>query len=244
MDSKELSYDFAKAWDLSQGEFAQNIANRILAYKEANNKNFKSVYDICCGSSNLLSVLHDCGFICYGTETSQGMYEYSKNKIPDATYFLTEKISDLPGKEKVDIITCTHDVINYFEEFDECKQLFKNVSKKLNKHGIFIFDFYSKFKLTNWNESTYKSSPTLDCLTTVKSGVYDKTVLTYTYYINYNNYYIKTKDIITESYYELETITNALKEVGLKNIQIVDSNLNPIEYNQYAERIYIIASHK
>ena len=30
MDSKDVNYDFAKAWDLSQGDFAKNIANRML----------------------------------------------------------------------------------------------------------------------------------------------------------------------------------------------------------------------
>lgn len=244
MDSIDVNYDFAKAWDLSQGDFATNIANRILAYAESNNKSFKSIYDICCGASNLLAIFDKCGYKCFGTETRKGMIEYSKQKLPNITYFLTKNIYDMPGKEKADVITCTHDIVNYLEDFNEWEQLFKNVEKKLTKNGIFVFDFYTKFKLSNWNESTYKSFPHLDCLTTVKSGVYDKTVINYTYYINYQNYYVKTKDIVIESYFELEKIVGALKSAGLKKVQIVDSHLNPTEYNQYAERIYIIASHK
>ena len=244
MDSKDISYDFAKAWDASQGNFAQTIANNIIAYNETNNKSFSSVYDICCGASNLLAEFHRLGFKCSGTETRQGMYEYSTQKLPEVKFYLTEKMYDLPGKEKPDIITCTHDLVNYLEEFNEWETLFKNVSKKLSKKGIFVFDFYSKFKLSNWNESTYKSTPSLDCLTTVKSGVYDKTVITYNYYINYNNYYVKTKDVVIESYFDLDKIVDALKKAGLKNVQIVDSNLTKTEPNEYAERIYIVASHK
>ena len=37
MDSKDLSYDFAKAWDSSQGNFAEHIANSIIAFTETNN---------------------------------------------------------------------------------------------------------------------------------------------------------------------------------------------------------------
>ncbi len=244
MDSKEINYDFAKAWDSSQGDFAKNIANRILAFNETNNKKFSSIYDICCGSSNLLEVFFHQGMKCYGTETRQGMFDYSKEKLPGVTYFLTKNMYEMPGKEKVDIVTCTHDIVNYLEDFEDWETLFKNASKKLTKNGIFVFDFYSKFKLSNWNESTYKSSPSLDCLTNIKSGVYDKTVITYTYYINYNNYYAKTKDIVIESYFELDKITEALKKAGLKKVQIVDQNLNPTTPNEYAERIYIIASHK
>lgn len=244
MDSKEVSYDFAKAWDASQGDFAKHIANSIVAYTETNNKSFSSVYDICCGSSNLLAEFHKLGFKCFGTETRQGMYDYSKDKLPEVTYYLTENMYDLPGKEKADIITCTHDIVNYLEEFSEWETLFKNVSKKLTKNGIFVFDFYSKYKLSNWNESTYKSTPSLDYLTTVKSGLYDKTMITYNYYINYNNYYVKTKDVVVESYFELDQILDALKRAGFKNVQIVDANLIKTEPNQYAERIYVVASHK
>lgn len=244
MDSNKIDYDFAKAWDLSQGNFAENIANKILAYNQTNNKKLNSIYDICCGSSNLLAVFFHQGFKCFGSETRKGMYDYSKEKLPGVTYYLTEKMNDLPGKEKVDIITCTHDIINYLETFGEWEELFKNVSKKLTKNGIFVFDFYSKFKLSNWNESTFKSTPNLDCLTTIKSGIYDKTAINYTYYINYNNYYTKTRDIVIESYFELEEIVNALVKAGLKKVQIVDENLNPIQPSKYAERIYVIASHK
>lgn len=244
MDSKDVNYDFAKAWDLSQGDFATNIAKRILSLNEEKNCKYTSVYDVCCGSSNLLKVFDDVGFKCYGTETRQGMYDYSKEKLPNVTYYLTEKMNDMPGKDKVDIVTCTHDLINYFEEFEDWEKLFKNVSKKLNKKGIFVFDFYTKFKLSNWNESTFKSTPHLDCLTTVKSGVYDKTVITYTYYINYQNYYVKTKDIAIEAYYEINKVIEALKKAGLKKVQVVDANLNPTDPSEYAERIYIVASHK
>lgn len=244
MDSKDVNYDFAKAWDLSQGDFATNIANRILALNEEKKHKFTSIYDVCCGASNLLQVFDECGFKCYGTETRQGMYDYSKEKLPNVTYYLTEKMNDMPGKEKVDIVTCTHDLINYFESFADWEKLFKNVSKKLTKRGIFVFDFYTKFKLSNWNESTFKSTPHLDYLTTVKSGVYDKTVITYTYYINYHNYYVKTKDIAIEAYYEIDKIIEALKKAGLKNVQVVDSHLNPTDPSEYAERIYIVASHK
>ena len=244
MDSNQVNYDFAKAWDLNQGDFAEGIAQNIINFASVHNRKIQTVYDVCCGASNLIGVFEAKGYKCFGTETRQGMYDYSKEKLPNVTYYLTEKMNDMPGKEKVDIVTCTHDLINYFESFADWEKLFKNVAKKLNKHGIFVFDFYTKFKLSNWNESTYKSTPHLDYLTTVKSGVYDKTVITYTYYINYHNYYVKTKDIAIEAYYEIDKVIEALKKAGLKNVQVVDSNLNPTDPSEYAERIYIVASHK
>ena len=246
MDSKDVNYDFAKAWDLSQGDFATNIANRILALNEEKNHKFTSIYDVCCGASNLLQVFDECGFKCYGTETRQGMYDYSKEKHPNTTYFLTKNMYDVPGKHKVDVITCTHDIVNYFENFAQWEEFFANVEKRLDKKGMFIFDFYTKHKLKDWNETTYKHTHHLDYLMNVKSGVYDKTVITYTYFINYDQYYIKTRDVVVESYFDNQTIFDALKKAGFKNIQIVDHNLAPVsgENLEYTDRIHVIAMKK
>lgn len=244
MNSSIVDYNFARAWDLHQGNFAHGIAQKLLTYGELNNKTFKSVYDIVCGASNLLSFFNEKGLKCFGTETRQGMYEYSKEKIPSATYYLTKKMYEMPGKDKVDLITCTHDIVNYLENFDEWMTLFKNAEKRLNKNGVFMFDFYSKYKLTDWNETTYTSSPHLDCLMTAKSGIFDKAMITYQYYINYENFYVKTKDVITEGYYDNTQIKEGLIKAGFKNVQFVDENLNPIEQNDYLERVYIIATKK
>ena len=80
----------------------------------------------------------------------------------------------------------------------------------------------------------------------VKSGVYDKTVITYTYFINYENYLVKTRDVVVECFYETEEIVKALKDAGFKNVMLVDQNLNPINetsYN-YVERIHVVAMKK
>ena len=68
MNSSVVDYDFAKAWDQHQGSFAHGIAQKLLSYGERTNKNFKNVYDIVCGASNLLSFFNEKGLKCFGTE--------------------------------------------------------------------------------------------------------------------------------------------------------------------------------
>lgn len=244
MDSKQIDYDFARAWDLSQGNFSEEIANSILTFAEDNNKKIKSLYDVCCGTSNLIAVFENRGVTCFGSETGAGMIEYSKEKHPNVKYYKAENMYDIPGKDKVDLITCNHDVVNYFEKFDEWKSFFKQAEKHLNKNGMFVFDFYTKQKLKNWNETTYSSSDSLDCLTKVQSGIYDKTMITFNYFVNYSNYYIKTKDIIIECYFETEDIVKALNDAGFKKVILADKNLNPLSDTKYAERIHVIAMKK
>ena len=109
---------------------------------------------------------------------------------------------------------------------------------------MFIFDFYTKYKLKDWKETTYSSSEWLDCLTSIKPGLYDKTIINYTYFINSQDHMVKTKDIVVESYYETDAILEELKKAGFKKIMIVDGNLNPIEPNQFIERMHVVALKK
>ncbi len=133
MDSNQVNYDFAKAWDINQGDFAEGIAQNIINFASVHNRKIQSVYDVCCGASNLIGVFEAKGYKCFGTETRQGMYEYSKEKHPNTTYFLTKNMYDVPGKQKVDVITCTHDIVNYFENFSQWEEFFANVEKHLDK---------------------------------------------------------------------------------------------------------------
>ena len=109
---------------------------------------------------------------------------------------------------------------------------------------MFVFDFYTKYKLNGWKETTYSSSEWLDCLTSVKPGLYDKTIITYTYFINCGDHMVKTKDIVVETCYDNKLIIEELKKAGFKKVIIVDEKLNPIEPNDYIERMHIVALKK
>lgn len=244
MSSNQIDIEFARSWDLSHGHFSKGVAERILTFAQENKIKIKSALDICCGASNLLEVFKDNNIKCAGTETRQGMIDYSKEKFPEITYYLTKNMYDFPAKAKVDLITCNHDIVNYFENFDEWKTFFKNANKHLNSNGIFIFDFYTKYKLNGWKETTYSTSEWLDCLTDIKPSVYDKTIITYTYFINRGDHMVKTKDIVVESYYDNNIILDELKKAGFKKVIITDEKLNPIEPSEYIERMHVIAYKK
>ena len=244
MESNQIDLDFAKAWDKNQGDFSKNLAINVINFAKQNKIKIESALDVCCGTSNFLNELNNEGIVCTGTEIDQSMIDFSKEKYPIFNYQLTKNIYDFSFKKGFDLITCNHDMINYLESFNEWVELFKSAIKNLNKHGLFVFDFYTKNKLSDWNETTYTSSDSLDCLLNIKSGLFDKTVLTYTYYINYEDYMIKTKSINVECYYETQTIIDALKKVGFKNVTLVDSNLEPITDIDSAERIHVIAKRK
>ena len=241
MSSNQIDINFAKAWDLSRGRFSKDLAEKILEYAHNNKIKIKKAVEICCGCANLLNVFQSNNIKSVGTETRNGMIEYSKEKYPEITFHLTKNMYDIPIKSKVDLITCNQDIVNYFENFEDWKTFFKNVNKHLSNHGMFVFDFYTKYKLTDWKETTYSSTNWLDCITNVKSCLYDKTIITYTYFINRDNFMTKTRDIVVESSYETNDILNELKKAGFKRILIVDKDWNEIPSNDYIERMHIVA---
>lgn len=244
MSSSQIDIHFAKAWDLSRGYFSKNLAEKILVYIQNKNIKVKKALDICCGCANLLDVFHANNIKCIGTETRNNMIEYSQEKYPEINFAITKEIYEMPIKSKVDLITCNQDIINYLETFDEWKTLFRNASKHLSNHGMFIFDFYTKHKLCNWNEVTYSTTEPLDCITTIRPSKFDKTLINYTYFVNMDSHMTKTKDIVLESYFETNDVINELKNAGFKKILIVDENLNEIPLNDYIDRMHIIAFKK
>ena len=66
-------------------------------------------------------------FIVIRDVTGKLQITIEKEKHPEITYFLTEKMYDVPGKQKVDLITCTHDVVNYFENWENWEEFFEDI---------------------------------------------------------------------------------------------------------------------
>lgn len=234
--------NYAAAWSADQGGFSYQLAQNLLNYLSRNKIVAKSCLDICCGTGEFLSYFARAGLACAGTEVAKSMVEYSHAKYPNISFSLSSKINEIPVKGKFDIITCNHDVINMLERFSEWETMFKEVNDTLNRGGLFMFDFYTKKKLENWNEVIYEASENMDHVRSIKKGMDNKCVIEEIYYVkNKEDLYKKTFDIMVESYFENEQIFEALKKAGFKTIEICDFSLE--KTNNYADRnrIHVIA---
>lgn len=241
---KANSFDktYAAAWSADQGGFSYQLAQNLLAYLTKNKIPAKSCLDICSGTGEFLSNFEKVGFDCTGTEIAQSMIDFSSEKYPNIKFYLTKKICEIPVKGKFDVVTCNHDVINMLEKFSEWQTLFKEVSSALNKGGVFMFDYYTKKKLENWNEVNYEESDTMDHLRNIKKGIDNKCVINEIYYIkDHAGVYHKTFDVLVESYFENSQIVESLKKVGFKSVSLVDFSLEPISNSEQRNRIHVIA---
>lgn len=262
INDSNFSEAFAIAWSENQGSYSANLAKKILNFIKLQNLKVNSVLDVCCGSANFLEYLKDNGLDCTGTEFLDSYIEYDKNKFPDIKFVKTKDVDDLEALGTYDLISCNHDVVNMLPTLESWGTFFKNVYKHLNNGGIFLFDFYTKRKLQEWNETTYDENEKLDYIKTIVCDGKTSTAISNIYYINianvskndnvsvmdrqyslnnYDNKYKKTENTSVEYYFENQDILNQLKGSGYRYLITTDANLSPISNIEDVNRLHIIA---
>ena len=239
--ANSFNYDYAVAWSARQGEFSFNLAKNLINYLNKNGVKVDSCLDICCGTGEFLSVMKRLGAKCTGTEIAKSMIEFCQNKYDGMNFIFTEKIDAIKTKEKFDLISCNHDMVNSLETLPQWEKLFKTAKSLLVKDGLFVFDFYTKTKLENWNTTTYEQSNDMDYVKDVKPKL-GKSIIQEIYYVKKTpELYEKTSDILVESYFETAEIIKTLEKVGFKDIKALNFTLENNADLENASRIHIIA---
>ena len=260
----EKSFDkaFAIAWNENQGSYSQNLAKKVLKFIKLQDLKVETVLDICCGSANFLKEMKDNGKKCTGTEILDSYVAYNKSKFPDIEFHKTEQINNLENLDKFDLITCNHDVVNMLPTLNDWGEFFKSVYKHLNNGGLFIFDYYTKRKLKDWNETFFDGNEKIDYIKNVVCDGVSKTSISNIYYINLvnktvdtsvsamdreysiNNHdsrYKKAEDTMAEYYFDNKDILTKIKQAGYRYLITTDANLSPISMIDDVNRMHIIA---
>lgn len=234
--------NYALAWSMDQGGFSSSLAQNLIQYFERNNLKPRSVLDLAFGTCEFLYKLSRQGLVCYGTEIAKSMVDYSKAKYPDFNLTLADHLYDIPFRDKFDLITCNHDMVNTLERFNEWQELFKNAYRSLNNGGMFVFDYYTQRKLENWNEVSYEEGENMDHITQTKKGMDNKCILNEIYYIrDPENKFTKTYDVQVEAYFPNIEIVEALKKAGFKEVELCNFSLEKAESPETRNRMHVIA---
>lgn len=240
--SQSFDKNYASAWSVDQGGFSYQLANNLIAYLNKNKIKVETCLDVCCGTGEFLNILSKNGIECFGTEVAKSMIDYSSSKYPAIKFAQTNEIQNFKTKKKYNLITCNHDMINAIEKFSDWQEFFKNAYSSLEKDGVFMFDFYTKTKLENWNEVSFEESDNMDHIRSIKKGMDNKCIINEVYYIKtQDGLYQKTFDIVVDAYFENSQIVTALKTAGFKKVELCDFSLSPVSNPESRNRIHIIA---
>lgn len=115
------------------------ILNSLFPYKP------KSILDLGCGTGELLFFMPN-SLVKYGIDQSTQMLEIAKQRNPN-TSFHQKNITNFDLEQNFDLITCTHDTINYLLTNQELEVHFQKVFHHLCLNGFYFFDVSSEYNL-------------------------------------------------------------------------------------------------
>lgn len=214
------SYD-----EVFQSEFYKNYASFIERFAKSSTI---KILDLACGTGSLIKELGN-DYEIEGVDYSSEMLKIAKIKNPKIKFF-NQDFLHLVLAKKYDIITCTFDSINYLLKKQDLEKAIKNISKYLNPHGLFIFDFNTKNKK-------------------IESVIHRKNL---TFYNQIENDFWITKieiekklkiytEIHTERLYDLTEIRKYLEKNNLEISKLYENFENKTTQDSTAERLFVVA---
>jgi SAM-dependent methyltransferase len=127
-------YHFYRTKKYPSGWFYNELLEMPAVFELLGNVKNKKILDFGCGSGIYAKILTKKGAIVKGFDVSEEMIKIAKKDNPKIDLRIGSGYK-IPFKEKFDIvIACL--VLDYFEDWNK---VFKEVSKVLDKNGIFIF---------------------------------------------------------------------------------------------------------
>lgn len=196
-----------------------------------------SVADLACGTGNTTMPFARRGYTATGIDLAGEMLAYARNKALAEglriNYFQQDiRYFTLP--EKVDLITCFHDGLNYLQDIGDIKKTFLRVNTNLNEKGAFIFDLNA----VTWTSGLGRDISIIDeqDVTLIWETNYNELNHTWqiklTGFIREDGHYNKFTEIHNEKAYHPEEIANCLQESGFELLGSFNAfSFEPIQPN-------------
>lgn len=112
--------------------------------------NGKRLLDLACGTGTCAILFAKRGFEVTGVDVSPSMLAQAERKIRDGGYrisLLRQDMRDLQVTERVNIITCLYDSLNYLLRIEDIEKTFLHAYDALEHGGAFIFDMNTEYAL-------------------------------------------------------------------------------------------------
>jgi SAM-dependent methyltransferase len=107
------------------------------------------VFDLCCGTGQLISHLTSAGFRVTGLDGSEEMLARAKINASDAEFVL-EDARVYREPKRYDAAFSTSASLNHVPSMDDLRLVFENVCASLRDDGVFVFDLNHPRQLEKW----------------------------------------------------------------------------------------------
>jgi SAM-dependent methyltransferase len=132
----------SRVYDLDWANFAMQYLNLIPPLLEGRGIERAQILDLACGTGSLAIALAKHGHEVRGIDLSPEMIALAREKALsiDNVSFETGDMTVFRADDKLDIILCTFDSINYLLELAGVQALFRQAASVLDPDGLFVFD--------------------------------------------------------------------------------------------------------
>ena len=187
--------------------------------------NGNKVLDMACGTGNASIIFNDLGYDIRGFDISETMIEYAKSKNNKINFYIDDMLT-FTLNDKVDLVVCYMDSLNYLSTLKQLEKVFINVFNCLENKGIFIFDYHSLDCINRYQVEYIEEGSVLDVnyQWTITSD--DNMLLTtFVFYEEYNRIEQHVQYI-----YDIDLIKDILIKVGfVVNITLLSDEKYNIE---------------
>jgi len=130
--------------EYSKGQL--QLLERVLLFNiPANSK----IFDLCCGTGQLIQPLLDRGFQVTGLDGSETMLKYAQKNAPDAEFWLDDA-RHFSKPAQFEAAFSTSASLNHIMSLEELTKVFRNVYDVLKPGGIFLFDLNHPGQMAKW----------------------------------------------------------------------------------------------
>lgn len=217
---------FAYLYTKGPYHFSERIAKYLPGILKKFRAKPKTLLDIACGDGRFAVAMAKKGIEATGFDSSVHMLKYAKMRAKKAGVkidFIHQKMQNLSFNKKFDLVTCWFDSLNYLLTKKELIKTFRNVSKVLNKNGLFIFDMNTIYGLSvNWQDNSPCVIQDTDKLFEVHicPPIFKRNIATLRIigFIKQGRHWCKVVEVHKERGYRLSEIRKSFKKAHFKEL--------------------------
>jgi len=201
--------------------YTQRVLNRL-------NYRPRSVLDLACGTGTAAVMWADNNVVTYGIDGSEQMLAMARKKAADCRVNITfshQPMTSFTMPQKVDLVTCYFDSLNYLLTLADLTACFKSARRVLYDNGYFIFDVNTPEAMkVLWGSQVY-ADETEDVAWIWKNCYFPKVrraEVKATFFVRQGELWERFEETHAERGYNVTEIKRVVKASGFKLVKIYD----------------------
>ena len=226
---------YAEIYDRSgQISFSLRMIPYLLDILERRGFAGQTMLDLACGTGTVALAFASRGWRVYGVDRSPSMLAQARRKAEEVGLNLLLSEQDMRSfilPERVDLITCLFDSLNYLLTVEDLQQAFSRVATHLAPGGLFVCDMNTIWALSDiWDNNVFFSENSE--LSVIMESRFDRDMRMATVrlvaFVKRGEVYDRIEEVHVERAYPERTVSAAMKRAGLQVLARYEAfTLNP-----------------